>query len=335
MILTNRDRSHHRIAAACLIAAAATGGCSTEQGHSRGGGPHKLARPAAESPGLAVAGHGGPTAQAAPAPQAVDPAELEAAAKAAQADAAAKQQADAQAKAAARAEAAKRWGVAKTPLAAPPPPATKPALAPGAPGVKIRPGLPPVVYRVPTTDKVVFLTVDDGAEKDREFTRMIRELGIPISAFVTDYLARGDYGYFRELKDQGVAINNHTLHHPDLRRLGDDAQQSEICGQQASLQQQIGVRPRLFRPPFGEYTEESLRIAGSCGVTAVPLWNEEAFPDRMEYRYGDHLLKPGDIILTHFRGPDVWRGDMRDMLRRVLQVVTDQGFALARLDDYL
>ncbi|MFD0345693.1 hypothetical protein ACFQ0M_05620 [Kitasatospora aburaviensis] len=25
----------------------------------------------------------------------------------------------------------------------------------------------------------------------------------------------------------------------------------------------------------------------------MPLWNEEAFPDRMEYRYDDQRLHPG------------------------------------------
>ncbi|RKE17662.1 polysaccharide deacetylase family protein [Streptomyces sp. TLI_171] len=230
---------------------------------------------------------------------------------------------------------ARRWGLAALPLKAPAPPAVKPELAEG-PGVKRSPGLPPVVYRVPTTDNVVFLTVDDGAEKDPRFAAMAAELGVPMSAFLSDYLARSDYGYFRTMRDRGVALNNHTLTHPDLRRLGPDALQHEICGQQDRLQQETGARPRLFRPPYGEYTDAALRTAASCGITAVPLWNEEAFPDRVEYRYADQKLHPGDIVLTHFRAPSAdWKGDMPDMLRRVVDTATAQGFAIARLEDYL
>ncbi|WP_354644072.1 polysaccharide deacetylase family protein [Kitasatospora camelliae] len=229
---------------------------------------------------------------------------------------------------------AQRWGLAAAPLPAPPAPAVKPALV-EQPGVKTRPGLPPVVYRVPTAARVVFLTVDDGAEKDPEFRRMAGELGVPLSAFLSDYLARSDYGYFRALRDQGAGIQNHTLTHPDLRRLDAAGQRREICGQQDRLEAEFGVRPTLFRPPYGEYTDATLTVARECGITALPLWNEEAFPDRMEWRYADQKLHPGDIILTHFRGAGDWKGTMPEMLRRVLDTVTAQGFALARLEDYL
>ena len=231
-------------------------------------------------------------------------------------------------------ETAHAWGLDRLPPRAPEPPATAPVLTP-AQGVALRTGLPPVVSRVPTTDRVVFLTVDDGAEKDPEFARMTSELGIPFTAFVSDYLARSDYGYFRALAGQGVPIQNHTLNHRDMRTLTYEQQRQEICGQQDELEHRIGVRPRLFRPPYGEYTTDTLRAAASCGIEAAALWNEEAFADHVEWRYADQRLHPGDIILTHFRGPALWRGTMPDMLRQVLGTVTDQGYALALLDDYL
>ncbi|MEV0534809.1 polysaccharide deacetylase family protein [Kitasatospora sp. NPDC050463] len=231
-------------------------------------------------------------------------------------------------------ETAHRWGVDRLPLKAPQRPVSKPELTP-VQGVKLQDGRPPVVYRVPTDEKIVFLTVDDGAEKDREFSRMAAELGVPLSAFVADYLAREDYGYFRDLAAQGDAVNNHTINHRNLKVLGYEQQRDEICRQQDRLEEQIGTRPRLFRPPYGEYNDDTLRAAGSCGIEAVPLWNEEAFPDHMEYRYDDQRLHSGDIILTHFRGADLWPGTMPDLLRRVVNEVTSQGFALARLDDYL
>ncbi|MFI9786396.1 polysaccharide deacetylase family protein [Kitasatospora sp. NPDC051984] len=231
--------------------------------------------------------------------------------------------------------AARRWGLAALPLTAPAAPAEKPELTEG-PNVLLADGLPPVVRRVPTEDNVVFLTVDDGAEKDPEFAEMAAELGVPMSVFVSDYLARSDYGYFRAMNDRGVSVNNHTINHPDLRRLGADALRREICDQQDRLEEEIGTRPYLFRPPYGEYTPAALRTAASCGVTAVALWTEEAFPDHLEYRYSDEMLHSGDIILTHFRAPAAgWNGTMSDMLRRVVDTATAEGFAIGRLEDYL
>ena len=233
-------------------------------------------------------------------------------------------------------ERARRWGLDRLPRIAPPPPGERPALATGQPGVTLRAGLPPVVQRVPTDAPVVFLTIDDGAEKDPEFARMTAELGIPVSTFLTGYLARSGYGYFRGLLGQGTAaVNNHTLNHRDMRGLTKDEQRTEICGQQDELTRETGTRPALFRPPYGEYTDDTLRAAQECGIRAVPLWNEEVFPDRVEYRYADHRLHPGDIVLTHFRGPREWSGTMTDMLRRILRTADEQGLALALLDDYL
>ncbi|MGW4898177.1 polysaccharide deacetylase family protein [Kitasatospora sp. NPDC004240] len=235
-------------------------------------------------------------------------------------------------------ETAHRWGLARPPLTAPARPATRARLetAPeGTQGVRRTEGLPPVVYRVPTEERIVFLTVDDGFEKDPEFARMVHELGIPISSFVADYMARSDYGYFRDLAGGLDAVNNHTLNHRNLELLGYEQQREEICGQQDRLEQHVGVRPRLLRPPYGEYNADTLRAAASCGIEAVAMWNEEVFPDRMEYRQLDRRLNAGDIILTHFRGPDLWPGRMTDLLRKVLEEVTAQGFALARLDDYV
>ncbi|MFI9321886.1 polysaccharide deacetylase family protein [Kitasatospora aureofaciens] len=231
-------------------------------------------------------------------------------------------------------ETAQRWGLDRPPLKAPPRPATRTALTP-VQGVKLKDGRPPVVFRVPIQEKVVFLTIDDGFEKDPEFSRMARELGIPVSAFLSDYLVRDNYGYFRDLHKQGVEINNHTINHRNLKVLDYETQRQEICDQQDQLERQIGVRPRLFRPPYGEYNDDTLRAAASCGVQAVPLWNEEAFPDHMEWRYDDRTLHPGDIILTHFRGISDWKATMPDLLRKVVNDVTAAGFSLGRLDDYL
>ncbi|GAA2782880.1 hypothetical protein GCM10010441_04760 [Kitasatospora paracochleata] len=289
---------------------AALAGCGTT--------PQQPAPPPGQAPAAPPAGQGGAR------PERADRQELDARAAAAQREAAQQQ----------AAQTAHRWGLAAVPLTAPPPPATKPPLGEG-PGVRHQAGLLPVVYRVPTDAKVVFLTVDDGAEKDPEFSRMAGELGIPLTAFLSDYLARSDYGYFRALHQQGAAIDNHTLTHPDLRKLDRAGQEKEICGQQDRLEKEIGTRPRLFRPPYGEYTDTSLQVAAACGITAVALWNEEAFPDHMEWRYADQRLHPGDIVLTHFRGPGSWKGTMPDMLRRVLDTATAQGFAVARLEDYL
>ncbi|MEV2244799.1 polysaccharide deacetylase family protein [Streptomyces sp. NPDC049970] len=237
---------------------------------------------------------------------------------------------------AARVAAAKKWGLAKPPLAAPAPPAEKPRITTRE-GFEVEGGeaLPPVFTTVPTKERIVFLTMDDGAEKDPELLRMMTELKIPYSAFLSDYVVSDDYGYFKDMQARGVTLNNHTLNHRYLPGLSKAEQRREICGEQDKIEKYFGKRPTLFRPPYGNYNGDTLRVAGSCGIKAVPLWAAEAFPDHMEWREWDQDLHPGDIVLTHFRGREDWKGSMADMIRRVMKTITDKGYAVARLEDYV
>ncbi|MER5194785.1 polysaccharide deacetylase family protein [Streptomyces sp. NPDC002755] len=238
----------------------------------------------------------------------------------------------------ARVAAARRWGLKQVPLTPPAPPAHKPEITTRK-GFEVDEheelGLPPVFTTIPTRDRVVFLTIDDGAEKDPAFLRMMSELKIPYTAFLSDYLVKDDYGYFKRMQDRGVGLNNHTLHHPYLPALSYARQKREICGMQDVIEKRYGKRPTLFRPPFGNYDQDTLRAAKTCGVRHAPLWAEEVFVDHWEYREWDQDLHPGDIVLSHFRGRGDWKGTMPDMVRRFLNKVTAKGYAVARLEDYL
>ncbi|MFF8374987.1 polysaccharide deacetylase family protein [Streptomyces sp. NPDC015661] len=239
---------------------------------------------------------------------------------------------------AARVLAAKKWGLAKPPLDAPAPPKVKPKITTRKGFETDGEGLPPVFTTVPTKQKVVFLTIDDGAEKDPQLLKMMKELRIPYSAFLSNYLVKDDYGYFAKMQkseESGVSLHNHTLNHRYLPGLSYSEQKREICGMQDVIEKQFGKRPPLFRPPYGNYNEDTLRAAKSCGVKAVPLWASEAFPDHMEWREWDRDLHPGDIVLTHFRGKEDWKGTMPDMIRRVMNVITSKGYAVAKLEDYV
>ncbi|MFI7393596.1 polysaccharide deacetylase family protein [Streptomyces tendae] len=234
--------------------------------------------------------------------------------------------------------AAKRWDLRKVPLTAPAPPEKKPE-------IKAREGfevdgqesddLPPVFTTVPTKEKIVFLTIDDGAEKDPAFLKMMSELKIPYTVFLTDEEIKDDYGYFKKMQARGITLNNHTLSHPYLPGLSYEDQKREICGMQDVMQKRYGKRPVLFRPPYGNYNRDTLRAAKSCGIEYAPIWSEEVYVDHWEYREWDQDLHPGDIVLTHFRGTDDWDGTMTDMVRRFLDRITADGYAVARLEDYL
>jgi peptidoglycan/xylan/chitin deacetylase (PgdA/CDA1 family) len=194
--------------------------------------------------------------------------------------------------------------------------------------------LPPVLDHVPTRDRVVFLTYDDGAERDPGFPALVRDRRLPVTLFLTDTVAGPAYGHFAQLRAVGASLQNHTLDHPALPGLPYAGQRAEICGQQRKLKSRFGVRPRLFRPPYGRYDTATLRAAADCGVTAVVLWRAAPGTDgTLTFTHGAPRLHPGDIIAID---PDRPKGpSVTARTERVLREIEERGLRVGRLEDYL
>ncbi|MGQ5638939.1 MULTISPECIES: polysaccharide deacetylase family protein [unclassified Streptomyces] len=221
-----------------------------------------------------------------------------------------------------------KWGLIPLP-AAPEPPADKP--------IKLSATGPvPVFSHVPTSQKVVFITVDDGLDKDPRFIEMMRDLKVPITMFLMNDAIKSDYGYFKPLQAMGNHIQNHTLHHPAMNTLPLASQKKEVCGDQKILTQQYGTAPLLFRPPYGAYNNNTRIAVGACGPRAIVWWRETMQVRNIQYQEPDKKLRPGDIILAHFRGPAELKGaTMTEMFANLLKRVREQGYAVARLEDYI
>jgi peptidoglycan/xylan/chitin deacetylase (PgdA/CDA1 family) len=223
-----------------------------------------------------------------------------------------------------------KWGL--KPLAVAPPP-------PAVPPIRLsRSGKVPVISDVPTRQKIVFITIDDGAEKDPRFVQMMRDLRVPFTMFLTRDIIKNDYAYFKPLQALGNSIQNHTLSHPVMPSLSLSAQKAQICGDEQTLRQQYGTTPYLFRPPYGAgaYTANLNAAVQACGPRAIVLWRESMQIKGLQYQDPKKQLHPGDIILAHFRGPSELRGEtMVHMFQNLLRRIEEQGFAVARLDDYV
>ena len=197
---------------------------------------------------------------------------------------------------------------------------------------------PTVFSHVPMTDTVVFVTIDDGIEKDPKFIQMVKDFQIPITISLADVLIRDDYAYFEELYETGyISIQNHTVTHPlDMPSLSASRQLYEISGQQEKLQKEYGVTPYIFRPPGGNYNATTIASASEAGLKGLMLWKEAMQISDMEYQTSAHQLKPGDIILCHFRGPAQLHGEtMVRMMIRLYKHIQAQGFTVADVTKYV
>ena len=186
----------------------------------------------------------------------------------------------------------------------------------------------PVFSRIPTTNKVIFLGIDDGMVRDPAVADLLEQANIPFTMFLVEGEAEAGADYFRQLQQYGGVVESHTINHPDLTKLSYGNMQTEVCGTLDDYQNLFGRRPTLFRPPYGSYNPNVEAVAASCGFKALVMWKGSTNDGRFDLQDGTQLT-PGDIVLMHFRT------DLLVDLQKVFEVCKEQGFAIASLEDYL
>ena len=109
------------------------------------------------------------------------------------------------------------------------------------------------------------------------------------------------------MHDEGHTVANHTVSHPDITKLDDEALTREIRGIEDKYRQITGQEmEKYFRPPQGIFNEQVLKKVQSLGYRTVFWslayvdWNDDAQPSREEtMRRLLPRTHPGAVILLH------------------------------------
>jgi peptidoglycan/xylan/chitin deacetylase (PgdA/CDA1 family) len=214
----------------------------------------------------------------------------------------------------------KGWTAKDIPVFPPAPP-PQPIVLPAA-------GTVPYLSRIPTQQPVAFITIDDGYLKSPEAPGLLAAAGVPVTLFLTTDAIHDDEPYFDRLREHGAVIEAHTITHTELRGKSYAFQRREICGSADRLGARYQRRPVLFRPPFGTKDATTLRAAQDCGIRAAFMWTQTVHKGKVRYQEG-RKVKPGDIILMHFRPAFV-----KDFLA-ALRAIHRAGLTPALLEDYI
>ncbi|MGQ9894051.1 MAG: polysaccharide deacetylase family protein [Roseiflexus sp.] len=188
----------------------------------------------------------------------------------------------------------------------------------------------------------VALTLDAGAgaAPTPRILDTLRERGITITFFLTGRWMRANPDLVRRMVADGHELANHTMNHPDLTTLDDEAIRRELNETEAILHDiapDAVIRP-FFRPPYGAYNERVLRVALSEGYLPV-YWSLDSLDSVGEPKTPEFLitrvtqkLSPDDlrgaIILAHC-GSDA----TADALPGILNRFAAMGFEVRKLSD--
>lgn len=127
---------------------------------------------------------------------------------------------------------------------------------------------------VKDTDKTVTLTFDEGYENGYtgEILDVLKEKQCPAVFFVTLPYAKAEPELIQRMVEEGHIVGNHTANHPSMPKTELTQQVNEIAELHDYIQSNFGVEMSLFRPPMGEFSEQSLAVTQALGYRSV-FWS--------------------------------------------------------------
>ncbi|HZP02368.1 MAG TPA: polysaccharide deacetylase family protein [Terriglobia bacterium] len=166
--------------------------------------------------------------------------------------------------------------------------------------------LGPALVRGPAEGGRVALTFDDGPA--RPFTEQIldilRDHNVPATFFLCGKNVERYPDIVRRIHAENHTIGNHSYSHPFLYFKSRSRMGEEIDRTQEVIERVTGVRPGLFRPPYGARWFGLFRVLEERGLRAVQ-WSDPSFDWQAKNSPAEvarltlRRLRPGSIILMH------------------------------------
>lgn len=122
--------------------------------------------------------------------------------------------------------------------------------------------------------KNILLTFDQGYENGytAQILDTLKEKKVKAVFFLLQDYAKRNPELVQRMIDEGHIVGNHSVSHYSMPDLSAEECRQEIEGLQEYMKQNFGVTMKLFRPPMGEFSEQSLSVTKDCGLSTM-LWS--------------------------------------------------------------
>ena len=190
------------------------------------------------------------------------------------------------------------------------------------------------VCRIPTDQKQVALTFDDGI--DRVQTPLVLDVlqrhHIKATFFLVGERAQAHPDIVRRMVAEGHTIGIHTWQHRNTFPLGSTATITADLQRTRSVLEQLGGQPvTCFRPPFGVTNPPIGKAACRLGLTTVgwSIRSHDTNPKRPRtdiVKRIERRLHPGAIILLHDNRPN-----SEELLEKILVMLKQHDYTITNL----
>lgn len=180
--------------------------------------------------------------------------------------------------------------------------------------------------------KMVALTFDDGPDPKTtpQALDILKKYGAKATFFMVGQNIAGNEAIVKRVHNEGHQIGIHTWDHPVLTKLPLESAKKEILDTQTAINNVIGIKPMITRPPYGAI---NTTIQNSVDQSFI-MWNVDSldWKTRNTKAIMQEIAKtqPGSIILMH----DIHQTSI-DALPSVLEYLKSNGYTLVTVDELL
>ncbi len=166
------------------------------------------------------------------------------------------------------------------------------------------------IYSVNREDSRAAISFDAawGNEDTQQIIDILARYDVKATFFVVGEWVDKYPESVKALHDAGHEIMNHSDTHPYMTKLSAEQMLAEINGCSDKIESVTGVRPILFRPPYGDYNDTLVQVLEDNGCYCVQ-WDVDSL-DWKNYsadEIASRVLKKaqaGSIVLFHNAAPN-------------------------------
>jgi peptidoglycan/xylan/chitin deacetylase (PgdA/CDA1 family) len=198
------------------------------------------------------------------------------------------------------------------------------------------------IYLKGPSVKAVALTFDDGPDAvwTPKVLDMLKRYKVRATFMCIGQRIHKYPNVFKRIVREGHVIGNHSWDHPKMTKLSPKGINWELTATNQEIKRQMGLKPRLFRPPYGDLNRTVINEVKKQNMKII-YWNVDSLDwDHLTAKQVVHNVlshvTPGAIILQHSAGG---KGENLDdtvqALPQIIQSLRKEGYRFVTVPELL
>ncbi len=163
------------------------------------------------------------------------------------------------------------------------------------------------IYCVETEKPQIAISFDAawGADDTDTLLKILEDNDVKTTFFMCGYWVDKYPEEVKKIAEAGHDLGNHSATHPHMSQLTKEQIKEELITTGNKIEELTGIKSELFRPPFGEYTNDVISAAEECGYYTIQWdvdsldWKEYGVQEEINKVLNHKHLGNGSIILFH------------------------------------